>query len=183
MTTNVTAPLNSPTAAGARPPVSTASGNSSNASAATSVPLANANSTPVTRSGAAHDAPAIAPSTNALEPIKPMISASPTVDLYPVTAGTNEAGGDRERPSRRDSGTPRAFDKMSSNNGDAPCEHVRQRRLGARCRGRPKTSQGLWRCRCRSQHTSGQLGSCRRSPVSFADGEHPDRAGDGGALA
>ena len=85
MTTNVTAPLNSPVAAGASPPVSTASGTARTPSAATSVPLANANSTPVTRSGAAHQAPTTPPITNAPEPIKPMIRASTTADLYPRT--------------------------------------------------------------------------------------------------
>ena len=50
--TKVAAPASRPAPAGATPPSSTASGNSSKASADTMVPLAKASMTPVTRSGA-----------------------------------------------------------------------------------------------------------------------------------
>ena len=76
--TKTAAPVNRPTADGPRPPTSTASGNSSKASAAIRVPLANASKTPVTSEGASHTEPATPPSTNALDPIKPTTNACST---------------------------------------------------------------------------------------------------------
>jgi hypothetical protein len=65
-----------PGPAGASPPKSTASGNSSNASAEIRVPLANASMAPVTRVGAYQKEPSVPPSTSVLEASNPNTTAS-----------------------------------------------------------------------------------------------------------